>query len=194
MKKMITIIAMLGLTGGAYAAEDSIKALNAQVPEAAKLSVPAVAPAEAEYGTMETLIEPMVASGIPNPSYALDKQIQDKLKALFADGVAVSLNELTNGSPAAKYELQGTNKQLILVKTKASTFKVALYVVYDGGYVDGTAGDIPGEASSVKVKNTTITIKKMENSGRTYVVAKCSYKSSASGGDYSEYALIAGVK
>ncbi len=47
MKKVITIIAMLGLTGGAYAAEDAIKALNAQVPEASDLSVPAVARASA---------------------------------------------------------------------------------------------------------------------------------------------------
>ena len=47
MKKVITIIAMLGLTGGAYAAEYAIKALNAQVPETAELSVPAVAPASA---------------------------------------------------------------------------------------------------------------------------------------------------
>ena len=197
MKKIITLIAMLGFTSGAYAAEGAIKALSLQAPEAAKLDVPAVSPAEAaalaeaKLGTMETLIAPMVASGLPNPSYALDKRIQDKLMTLFAAGTALSLNELTNGRAAAKYELQATNKQLILVKTKNGTFKVSVFVVYDGGYVDGIASDISGEASSVKVKNNTITLKTMADSGKTYLVAKCSYKSSLPG-DYPEYALIAG--
>jgi len=79
MKKVITIIAMLGLTGGAYAAEDAIKALNAQVPEAAVLGVPAVAPAAA------------VAEASPlQQEYA-------KRAELFQTGSLVSVGDLAGG-------------------------------------------------------------------------------------------------
>lgn len=80
MKKVITMIVMLGLTGGAYAAEDAMKELAAQAPEAAQLSVPAVATAEA----------------VPAEVSPLQREYA-KREALFMKGFPVSIGSLERG-------------------------------------------------------------------------------------------------
>jgi hypothetical protein len=80
MNKVITMIVMLGLTGGAYAAEDAIKALTAQAPGSADLSIPVVAPAEAVPAEVSPL-----------------RQEYAKREALFMKGTPVPVGNLEKG-------------------------------------------------------------------------------------------------
>lgn len=81
MNKVITMIVMLGLTGGAYAAEDAVNALTAQVSEAVNLSVPVVVP--------------------PQPVLAEASQLQQeytKIAELFQTGDLVPVGALVGGN------------------------------------------------------------------------------------------------
>ncbi|MCX5790629.1 MAG: hypothetical protein NTY45_00165 [Elusimicrobia bacterium] len=81
MKKVTTMIVMLGLTCSAYAAEDAVKALAAQAPEAAGMSVAAVSPAEA----LPAKVSPL-------------QQEFNKRAELFETGALVQIGDLPGGN------------------------------------------------------------------------------------------------
>ena len=80
MKKVMMMIVVLGLNGGAYAAEDAVKTLAAQAPEAAKVSVPAVSPAETVLAEASPL-----------------QQDYAQREALFMKGSPVTVGSLNRG-------------------------------------------------------------------------------------------------
>ncbi|MFA6433419.1 MAG: hypothetical protein WCW52_01855 [Elusimicrobiales bacterium] len=151
----------------------------------------------AETGTIETLTKPLTAAGIDNSDGALDKMVQDKLKAMYEEGNDVSLNELSGSLPAIKYDLQGgLVGTLSLVETKTNSFTVAWNIPEDhlNEYdYNGSVSDVSGKGSiDVKTDHVTLGVRKTEADGKTYQILKYSYDScfSCSAPDYDTYALI----